>query len=251
MAKEFGLIRGSWEYGKEFSNHRADLDFRKANSSYSEKWVKNKWRQRDLLRGYRCLEKKTMKPYTRQSREAGKTWLDCRFERTGDLTYWQGECKVWKKGRNPKFWREQNLEIKPIWARSSSLKSSLIMGKIWVSSEKRYEAVGLHTVIWPLPCLSLISSSTVFSGELCASAISWLLVVPPPDEALVLSGLTDAVYWTWNIRPELHVVQVTSLLKCLLLREVFLSPIPLAFFISLWIFRYLKLHYFSVLCLPQ
>lgn len=97
-----------------------------------------------------------------------------------------------------------------------------------------------HSTLWSGPCLAYLwLCSSGFSHDLFASATGCLLAVPPPDEALVRSGLTHAVHWTWNTCLELHVVQVKSVLKCLL-REVFLSSIPLAFFIffmALWIFE--------------
>lgn len=75
-----------------------------------------------------------------------------------------------------------------------------------------------HSTLWSGPCLAYIwLCSSGFSHDLFASATSWLFAVPPPDEALVRSGLTHAVHWTWNTRPE-------PVLR-------FLSSIPLAFFI--------------------
>lgn len=88
-----------------------------------------------------------------------------------------------------------------------------------------------HSTLWSGPCLAYLwSCCSGFSCDLFASATSWLFAFPPPDEALVRSGLTHAIHWTGTLLQELHVVQVKSVLRCLL-REVFLSSIPLAFFI--------------------
>lgn len=66
--------------------------------------------------------------------------------------------------------------------------------------------------------------------SLCFSH-SWMLVVPQTDEAFSMSGLTCYILKLEHCPKTSHGSSVKSSLKDLLLREVFLSSIPLDYFI--------------------
>ena len=90
----------------------------------------------------------------------------------------------------------------------------------------------MPSMVWPLPCTSLILSS-VFSLELSASAAAGCLLLLNQWSAFWCLDQRKLFTKTGTTGPELHMGYVRSPLRCLLLREGFLSSIPLAYFSSL------------------